>query len=144
LTDQIKTGAILLAEGTPLPASMYEMGHEMGHEVGQGKGQYAGEAFIPGWNWVKDLDSNGMDRLINKAGWNFFYLSGGIEMIAFGADRERASGKALRRIIASLKAKNFNCLEITHVTTKRFLGWPYVSVSAHSRHVQKSRVLFAD
>ncbi len=132
MTDQIKSGDLLLAEGTLLPTSMH------GTEQGERK------PFIPGWNWVKNLDSNGMDRLINKAGWNFFYLSGGIEMIAFGADRERATSKALRRIIASLKAKNFNCLEITHVTAKRFWGWPYVSVSAHSRHVQKSRVLFAD
>lgn len=134
MTDQIKTGAILLAEGTVLPASMYN--------EGQSKDAYAGAPFTAGWNWVKNLDSNAMDRLISKAGWNFFYFAGGIEMIAFGADQERAKGKALRRIIASLKAKNLNCLEITHVTAKRFLGWPYVSVSAHSRHVQKGGVLF--
>jgi len=132
LTDQIKSGALLLAEGTLLPVSM------------QGTENGASNSFIPGWNWVNNLDSNGLDRLLGKAGWNFFYLAGGIEMIAFGADRERASGKALKRIIAHLKTKNFNCLEITHVTTRRFLGWPYVSVSAHARHVQKSRVLFAD
>ncbi len=132
MTDQIKTGDILLAAGTLLPTSM------------QSNEQCESTPFIPGWNWVKNLDSNGMDRLISKAGWNFFYFAGGIEMIAFGADQERATGKALKRIIASLKAKNFNCLEITHVAAKRFLGWPYVSVSAHSRHVQKSRVLFAD
>jgi len=65
-------------------------------------------------------------------------------MIAFGADEKQVTGKAIKRIIASLKAKNFNCLEITHVAAKRFLGLPYVSVSAHSRHVQKSRTLFAD
>ena len=128
MAETIKAGALLLVEGTLLPDSL----------------QYESEPFMPGWNWVKNYDSSGLDHLIGKAGWNFFYLAGGIEMIAFGADRERATGKAIKRIIASLKAKNFNCLEITHVTAKSFLGWPYVSVSAHSRHVQKSRVLFAD
>jgi hypothetical protein len=132
LTDQIKTGALLLAEGTLLPASMR-----------QSKGQAEGELFIPGWRWIKNLDSNAVDRLISKAGWNFFFLAGGIEMIAYGSDQERATKKALKRIIASLKEKDFNCLEITHVVAKRFLGLPYVSVSAHSRHIQKSRVLFA-
>ena len=132
MTDCIKTGDLLLAAGTLLPASL------------QDTEQYAGKPFVPGWNWVKNLDSFGMDRLINQAGWQFFYLAGGIEMIAFGADRERATSKALRRIIASLKAKRFNCLEITHVTANSFLGWPYVSVSAHARHVQQSRTLFAD
>lgn len=132
LTDQIKPGDLLLAEGTLLPTSM------QGTEEGESK------PFIPGWNWVKNLDSTSMDHLIGKAGWNFFYFAGGIEMIAFGPDKVRATDKALKRIIASLKTKNFNCLEITDVTAKRFLGWPYVSVSAHSRHVQKSRVLFAE
>jgi hypothetical protein len=132
LTKPIKTGALLLAEGTKLPASL------------QSQGNGAGELFMPGWRWVKNLDSNAVDRLINKAGWNFFFLAGGIEMIAYGADRERATHKALQRILASLKEKDFNCLEITHVTAKRFLGLPYVSVSAHSRHIQQGCVLFAD
>lgn len=131
MTDQIKPGDLLLAVGTLLPISM------------QSPEQYEGALFIPSWNWVKNLDSNGLDRLLSKAGWNFFYLAGGVEMIAFGPNQEQATGKALRRIIAHLKAKNFNCLEITHVAARRFLGWPYVSVSAHARHVQKSRVLFA-
>ena len=65
-------------------------------------------------------------------------------MIAYGADQERATDKALKRILASLKTQRFNCLEITQVTAKRFLGLPYVSVSAHSRHIQAGLVLFAD
>jgi len=89
------------------------------------------------------MDSNEMDHSIRLAGWNFFYIAGGIEMIAFGADEKQATGKALRRIVASLKAPNFNCLEITRVAVKRFLGLPYVVVSAHSRHIQAGLVLFA-
>jgi hypothetical protein len=127
MTETIETGAILIAEGTLLPASL----------------QCEGESFAPGWNWVKNHDSHGLDRLIGQAGWSFFYIAGGIEMIAFGADEKQAVGKAIKRIIVSLKAKNFNCLEITHVAAKRFLGLPYVCVSAHSRHVQQSRTIFA-
>jgi hypothetical protein len=128
VAETIKTGTVLIAQGTLLPASL----------------ECEGELFTPGWNWVKNLDSNGIDRIIGQAGWSFFYIAGGVEMIAFGADKKQATGKAIRRIIASLKAKNFNCLEITHVAAKRFLGLPYVSVSAHSRHVQKGRTLFTD
>lgn len=132
MTEYIKPGDILLAAGTPLPASL------------QDAEQYAGTPFVPGWNWVKNLDSHGMDHLLHKAGWKFFYLAGGFEMIAFDADREHATRKALQRILASLKTKPpFNCLEITHVAAKSFLSWPYVSVSAHLRHVQQSPVLFA-
>jgi hypothetical protein len=32
-------------------------------------------------------------------------------------------------------------LEITRVSSKRFLGLPYASVSAHSRHIQENAFL---
>jgi hypothetical protein len=41
-----------------------------------------------------------------------------------------------------VKSATFNCLEISQVAAKRFLGLPYVSVSAHWRHIQESPVLF--
>jgi hypothetical protein len=40
-----------------------------------------------------------------------------------------------------VKLLKFNCLEITGITQKRFLGLPYVHVSAHSRHIQKSSTM---
>lgn len=141
MTDKIRTGAFLLAEGTLLPPSMNSSGPGAGQPSEE---QYAGESFMPGWHWLKNLDSKELERLISQAGWSFFYLAGGIEMSAFGADRERATNRALKRIITSLQAKNFNCLEITKVTAKSFLGWPYVSISAHSRHVQKGNLLSTD
>ena len=127
ITDAIKSGTLLIAEGALLPAAL----------------QCESEPFAIGWGQVKNMDSNEMDHSIRLAGWNFFYIAGGIEMIAFGADEKQATGKALRRIVASLKAPNFNCLEITRVAVKRFLGLPYVVVSAHSRHIQAGLVLFA-
>jgi hypothetical protein len=33
-------------------------------------------------------------------------------------------------------------MEITEMTAKHFLGLPYLSVSAHPRHIQKSMYLF--
>ena len=126
IADSIKSGTLLIAEGALLPAAF----------------QCESEPFSTGWSQVKNLDSNGMDHNIRRAGWNFFYIAGGIEMIAFGADNEQTAGKALRRIISSLKAPKFNCLEIKQVTAKRFLGLRYVSVSAHSRHIQEGLVLF--
>ena len=106
IADSIKSGTLLIAEGTLLPAAL----------------QCESEPFATGWGQVKNLDSNGMDHHVRRAGWNFFYIAGGIEMIAFGADKEQTAGKALRRIISSLKTPKFNCLEIKQVTAKRFLG----------------------
>jgi hypothetical protein len=55
----------------------------------------------------------------------------------FGFDREKALRTALGRLIENLKPVKCNSLEITHVADKSFLKMPYVTVSAHPRHLQK-------
>lgn len=117
-----------MAEGTRLPGSL----------------RWEGEPFSPGWKRVKNLDSNEIDRALGREGWSFFYLAGVIEMRAFGSDTDQAIGKAIRRIIGSVKTKSYNCLEITQVAAKRTLGFPYVNVSAHPRHIQAGLFLFED
>jgi hypothetical protein len=125
MADTIKPGTILITEGALLPESLL----------------LESEPYAYGWRLVKKLDSNGLDQIISQAGWNFFYIAGVIETDAFGSDEKKTTRKAIKRIIANLKSKNFNCLEITRVAAKRSLGLPYVSVSAHSRHIQEGRAL---
>lgn len=124
----IKSGALLIADGVTLPEAM----------------KLETEPYAYGWRLVKNFDLKAFNQYIIQAGWNFFYIAGAIETSAFGSDEKKTTRKAIKQVIAKLKSKNFNCLEITHVMSKRSLGMPYVSVSAHSRHVQKSIVLFAD
>lgn len=126
MKDKIKTGSLLIAEGATLPESM----------------QLETEPYAYGWRLVKNLDLKDFNQTINQAGWNFFYIAGAIETKAFGSDEKKTTRKAIKQVMEKLKSKNFNCLEITTVMTKRSLGIPYVSVSAHSRHIQKSIVLF--
>lgn len=126
MKDKIKTGTLLIAEGATLPESM----------------QLETEPYAYGWRLVKNLDLKDFNQTINQAGWNFFYIAGAIETKAFGSDEKKTTRKAIKQVMEKLKSKNFNCLEITTVMTKRSLGIPYVSVSAHSRHIQKSIVLF--
>jgi len=53
-----------------------------------------------------------------------------------------AAGSDYRqRVLAKAESSKFNCLEIPEVAAKRFLGIPYVFVSAHSRHIQESGFL---
>ena len=102
------------------------------------------EPYAHGWRVINNLDRYGMNQKISKSSWNFFYLAGVRTASVFGADEEKATRKAIKQIIANARSKYFNCLEITQVAAKRFLGLPYVSVSAHSRHIQASQVLFED
>ena len=74
---------------------------------------------------------------IREAGWTFFFLAGQIKSTVFGFDRQKALRTALKRLIANVKSHNCNGIEIAQVTEKTFLKVPYVSVSAHARHLQK-------
>ena len=49
---------------------------------------------------------------------------------------------ALRQLTAGDGFQNCNCLEIDDVVMHKFLGMPYVTVSAHARHIQKGRFFF--
>jgi hypothetical protein len=99
------------------------------------------EDVSPGWRAVRNLNGYELDRTIQKAHWNFFYLAGEVRTIAFGRENQRTVSRAVRQVLAKLKKKNFNSLEITGFIAKRFLGIPFVSLSAHSRHLQESLYL---
>jgi len=127
MTDKIKTGTILIEESALLPDSL----------------QFESEPYSKAWRLVKNLDGYGLDRKIRQAGWTFFYMAQ-IKASAFGFDREKAVRRAVNRVLANLRSEKFNSLEINQVAAKRFLGLPYVTVSAHSRHIQESMFLCHD
>ncbi len=64
-----------------------------------------------------------------------------IKVIVFGFDRQKALRRAVKQVLATVKSRRFNGAEMTHVAVKRFLGMPYVTVSAHARHIQESLYL---
>jgi hypothetical protein len=122
MTDAIKTGTILIEGDATMPGSLV----------------LEGKSYSGGWRSVSNLDLNGLDAAIHKAGWTFFFMAGEIKITAFGFDKDRAVRRAVKRVITNVEAHKCNCVEITKVAAKSFLGMPYVNVSAHSRHIQKS------
>jgi len=130
MPDTIKTGTILIKDGTFLPDAL----------------RFESESCAPGWRLVKDLDGYALDREIHEAGWTFFYQAGEIKATVFvidgGIDGENIMRRAIERILANPKSEKLNSLEITQVAPKRFLGIRCVTVSAHSRHIQEGLILF--
>jgi hypothetical protein len=63
-----------------------------------------------------------------------------IKTTVFSFNRARTIHAALKRVIASVREQKCNCLEIDDVATHSFLGIPYVTVSAHPRHIQTGMV----
>jgi hypothetical protein len=99
------------------------------------------EPYWQTWQIIKSADGDLLERGLRKAGWNFFFLAETVQAMVWGHRRERIVRRALRRVLAKVKLLKFNCLEITEITQKQFLGLPYVHVSAHSRHIQKSSTM---
>jgi hypothetical protein len=121
MTDAITAGSILVEDGTPLPKSLL----------------LRSESDSNGWIAVKDSPGK-FDRTVQEEGWTFFFMAGDIRTSVFGFDRQRALRTALKRLITNVKSLHCNSIEITRVVGKSFLSVPYVSVSAHARHLQKS------
>jgi hypothetical protein len=129
MPDTIKTGTILIKEGTLLPESL----------------RFESESCAPGWRLVQNLDGYELGRKINEAGWTFFCLAGEIGATVFGFDEQKTLCRAVEQILANLESSEFNSLEIMRLASeasKRFLGVRYVTVSAQSRHIQESAFLF--
>src|SRR6266700_6474733 len=97
------------------------------------------ELYSQGWEIIKNADA--VDRDIRGADWHFFFLAASIHATALGYWGERTVRRAMERVLTKAEPSKFNCLEITEVSAKQFLGFPYVHVSAHSRHIQKSPFL---
>ncbi|MFI5058835.1 MAG: hypothetical protein ACHQLQ_11670 [Candidatus Acidiferrales bacterium] len=125
MTDTNKSGPIFIREDTPLPENL----------------SIESEAFLPGWRIVKNLDRSALTRKIEGANWYFFYLAGGMRATVLGRDRPETLRRAVKCVLAKQEGQKFNFLEITKIVSKRFLGIPFLSVTAHSRHIQQGIAL---
>jgi len=119
----MKAGTIIMKVGTIIPQSL----------------RVETELYSHGWEIFKNADA--VDRDIRRAEWSFFFLAASIQATALGYWGERTVRRAMERVLAKAERSKFNCLEITEISAKQFLGFPYVHVSAHSRHIQKSPFL---
>jgi hypothetical protein len=121
--SSIGRGIVLVENSTLLPASF----------------RLEADSTGTGWSQVSDNgDVHQLEKTIDAAGWNFFYMAGTIQANAFGFDKQSMLHSALQRLFKTVKRQGCNCLEIDDVATHSFWGMPYVSVSAHSRRISGS------
>ena len=121
--DAIAAGKILIQDGTNLPRPLL----------------VETDSDSSGWAAVKDNPST-FEKTVEEAGWTFFFMAGEIKTTVFGFDKQKALRAALKRLITDVKSRDCNSIEITRVVDKSFLRIPYLSVSAHARHLQKGRL----
>jgi hypothetical protein len=99
--------------------------------------QREGEPFSGNWSLVKTSDGVSLDRKMRATGWNFFFMAAEVKVMFFGVLGATKIQNALQRILAKVKPQHFNGIEVTGIVASHFLGVPYVTVSAHSRHLQR-------
>lgn len=122
MKPEIQIGAILIAEGAQVSSLI----------------QTTGPHYVQGWQIASQLNRGRLLQTIHRAGWKLFSFDAIFERRVFGFDDNEAVREAIWRIVATIRTKSFNCLEITQIEPRRCLGFPYVLVSAHSWHIQKS------
>jgi|ERR1700723_365871 len=123
MTPLVQVGTVLIGEESPHMAEVLAL---------------QSEPYFGNWSVLKVLDSFTLDRKVHAARWNFLFMADEVKSSFVGAIGESKIKEALRQIARKVKHQNFNCLEVTAIVAKRFLGVPYATVSAHSRHIQQS------
>jgi hypothetical protein len=116
---------IFIRENTRLPASV----------------TLESETFLPGWRSIKNLDGRELGRKIENAKWNYFYLAGAMKATVLGRNGPATLRRAVQRVLAKKQSQNYNSLEISQIISKRFLGVPYLTISAYFRHIQEGMYL---
>jgi hypothetical protein len=127
-TTMITAGTILIEQNTAYPQCF----------------QVQDAAYPGAWRAVTHiLTPREFESELSTKGWTFFYMANSIRTISFGFSRAKMIHSALQRLIAGVRKQNCNCLEVDRVTMHRFLGIPYVSLTAHPRHIQKGMTFSA-
>lgn len=99
------------------------------------------ESYAGTWGVLQSLTSSTLDEKIRGAGWNCFFMAAEVKATVFGALAAKSIRRALKQIFEKVRKPDFNCLEITKIIEDRFLGIPYITVCAHSRHIQQGSVM---
>ena len=94
------------------------------------------EPYVKNWSLLSFLNGRDLDRRVRATNWSFFFLAEAKRARFFGNKSGTGMFKALTRILAEGRTQSFNCLEVTEILDKHFLGIHYTTIVAHCRHLQ--------
>ena len=120
-------GTIFVQRGLLLPA-------ELGMES---------ETYSHHWRIVSPKAAEGLERRARGLGWSLFFLAGEDRTLVFGHAGTRGDRfhRGIARLLATARTNDFNCMEVTEISERSFLGLPYAVLHAHARHLQKGFLL---
>jgi hypothetical protein len=92
--------------------------------------------FLPGWRVVRNFDNYALRKKMRETNWRFLQLRGGKETRVMGRARPEMLRRGVAQILADLKGRKFNSLEITVLASKSFLGVISLNIAVNLRHFQ--------
>jgi hypothetical protein len=95
------------------------------------------ESYCRDWRSLGILDSSELDRKVRAKGWNLFFMAGEIRAVVPAWGGHNTLRREVKGLLAQTRLQHLNCLEVTHILRKHFLGVPYLSIVAHARHLQE-------
>jgi hypothetical protein len=95
------------------------------------------EPYSETWQSLGVRESSGLDRRLRESGWKLFFMANELKTAVPAWGGQKTLRRGVKRLLAQARLQHFNCLELTSVMRKRFLGIPYVSIAGHSRHIQQ-------
>jgi hypothetical protein len=117
----LREGSVIMRHGTVTPERM----------------ELESEDFCEGWDRIRNLQAGLLDIALRGAGWRMCFLGESLQAVALGGYDQETVRRAAETLLGKSSAKMFNCLEVTEIAYKHFLGVPYVHVTGHARHIQR-------
>lgn len=92
------------------------------------------------WSTMVGKNSFTAERSLGDAGLHLFFLAGELKILepGWGAGAVR---RGINRLLARGGKSNVNCMEISRISSERFLGLPYVAIRGYRFHIQQGPVL---
>ena len=128
MQERAEDGIIFIRDGTILPPIL----------------SVTTDAFIPNWRIVTSHNRSTLTRSIEGCDWYFFYLAGDIQATVLGGNTRRVLRKALKAILTKHGNDQLNSIEITSIVSRRVLGIPFTTFTAHSRQIQQRVALIPE
>jgi hypothetical protein len=117
----LRTGSVIMRAGTVTPERM----------------ELESEGFCEGWDRIRNIDADALKQSLRAAGWHMMCLADGLQAVAVGAFEQDTVERATASLLAKLKPQMYNCVEVTEISYRSFIGVPYVHVTGHARHIQR-------
>lgn len=120
MPDQIQTGTMMVYQSANLQSFALE-----------------GTPYFRNWRSLGTAESSGLDCKVRGEGWSLFFMAGEIRALVPAWGGHETIRRGMTRLLAQTHLQHFNCLEVTGIRRKYFLGIPYLTISANPRHIQR-------